>query len=233
MKIFKKKLLTAVTVMALSPLAQATLLTVTDEHTSSATDWTDILTVSQFDASLGTLDTVTITFSASMLSDMILDNDNLLSSTAKGTVTVDTLGSFVGLGGLFLGLSANTGFQSLGADDSGNTDNPGDGGLDEYVGLGLFSTDTMSVTIDASSADFLSFIGTGNISTVNLHTSAGYGLSGGGANIGVQLNTIAGASLNVDYNYTAPSTSVSEPASLGILGLGLMGVALRRKKKSL
>lgn len=233
MKTFKKKLLTAITVMALSPLAQAGLISFSDDHTSSITDWADTLTVSQFDSSLGSLNTINISFSATMLSDLILDNDNATATVARGTVSVDTLGSFLGLGALSLALSADTGFQPLAADDSGDTDSPLDGGPDEYAGIGLTGTDMISVTLNSSSSDFLSFIGTGDISTVGLMTFGGYGVLGGGGNVDANVNTYASAALNVTYNYSTPSTSVSEPASLGILGLGLMGVALRRKKKSL
>ena len=233
MRLFNKKTLAAITVFALSPLAQAGLLSYTDTHDSSNTDWADTLTVSQFDASLGTLDTVSITFSADLLSDMIMDNDNASAAIASGTVTVDTIGSFLGLGLLNLNLSASTGFQSLGADDSMDTDSPLDGGPDEYAGLGLIGLDMMSITIDSSHADFLSFIGTGFLSTVGLGTFGGYAVSGGGGNVDINVNTLASARLNVDYRYTAPSgpTPVSEPASLAILGLGLVGIALRRKKK--
>jgi hypothetical protein len=230
MKKLNKKLLAAVTVMALSPLAQAGLISFSDGHALSTTDWMDTLSVSQFDANLGTLDTVSITFSAGILSDMTLDNDNKNSTTADGNVTVNTRGSFLGLGELSLNLSAATGIQSLAADDSGDTDSPLDGGADEYSGLGLSGTNLMSIIIDSSHADFLSFIGSGFLSTVGLGTLGGYSVAGGGGNVDVNVNTLASANLNIVYNY---STEVSEPGSLAILGLGLAGVALRRKKKSL
>ncbi|MDO6505656.1 PEP-CTERM sorting domain-containing protein [Colwellia sp. 4_MG-2023] len=238
MKTFKKKLLAAVTVMALSPLAQAGVISYSDFQGPAITDWYDTLTVAQFDANLGNLDSINITFSAEMFSDLILDNDNTTATTARGTVNVETLGSFLGLGALELSLSATTGFQNLAADDSGDTDAPtldGTGGLDEYAGLDLSGTDSMTITIDSSHADFLSFIGTGTISTVGLGTLGGYAVSGGGGNVDVNVNTLAKASLNIDYNYTETTnpTPVSEPTSLAILGLGLAGIALRRKKKSL
>ena len=227
MKNFKKKLLTAVTVMALSPLAQAGLISFSDTHDASITAWTDTLTVSQFDASLGSLDTIDISFSASMLSDLTLNNNDASAQLTSGNVSVQTNGSFLGLGTLSILLTENTGFQLLAADDGAI------GGFDEYTALGLNGTDILSLTIDASHADFLSFIGAGNVSTTGLAAIGGFGALGGG-NVEVIVNTKASAALNVTYNYSnTPTTSVSEPASLGILGLGLMGIALRRKKKSL
>ena len=116
MNTFKKKLLTAVTAIALSPLAQAGMMSFSDTHATSLTDWADTLTVSQFDASLGALDTIDISFSASILSDITLDNDNTTGGLGKGTANVDILGSFLGLGSLYSLVSATTGFQALGAD---------------------------------------------------------------------------------------------------------------------
>ncbi|XPF92687.1 choice-of-anchor E domain-containing protein [Colwellia sp. RE-S-Sl-9] len=232
MKNFKKKLLSAVAVVALSPLAQAGVISYSDNHISSTTDWFDTLTVSQFDSSMGTLNTVDISFSAAMLSDMILDNDNVSATTARGTVSVDTIGSFLGLGALNIALSADTGFQALAADDSGDTDIPGAGGADEYAGLGLTGSDMMNITIDASNADFLNFIGAGTVSTVGLGTFGGYAVAGGGGNVDVNVNTSASAILNVTYNFTDKvTTSVPETGSLAIFGLGLAGFALSRKAK--
>ncbi len=234
MKNFKKKLLSAVAVVALSPLAQAGVISYSDEHAASTTDWFDTLTVSQFDSSMGTLNTVDISFSAEMLSDMTLDNDNATDTIARGTVSVDTIGSFLGLGSLGISLSANTGFQNLGADDSGDTDIAGNGGGDEYVGLALSGSDLLSLTIDSSNADFLSFIGTGTLSTTGLGTFGGFAVAGGGGNVDVNLNTLASAALSVTYNFTdRASTTVPETGSLAIFGLGLAGFALsRRAKKS-
>lgn len=226
MNTFKKKLLTAVTVMALSPLAQAGLISFDDSHTASTTDWFDTLTVSQFDASLGNLDSVEITFSASMLSDLLLINNDAAAQRTSGNVSVQTYGTFLGLGDLGILLGASSGRQNLDASDGAA------GGSDEYSALGLTGADAITVTIDATNADFLSFIGTGDISTTDLEAEGGFGATGGG-NIIAEANTTAGASLNVRYNYTETTTSVSEPASLAILGLGLLGFGLRRKQKSL
>lgn len=229
MNTFKKKLLTAVTVMALSPLAQAGLISFSDSHTASTTTWSDTLTVSQFDSSQGTLDTVDITFSANMLTDIFLNNNDATAQPTVGNVSVTTYGSFLGLGALSINLAADTGLQFLDADDGAT------GGLDEFFIGGLDETDIITMTIDASDTDFASFIGTGTISTVNLTALGGFGAQGG-SNVEVIVNTVASADLNVTYNYTeltTPTTSVSEPASLAILGLGLLGFGLRRKQKSL
>lgn len=232
MKIFKTKLLAAITVVALSPLAQAGVISFSDTHATSITDWNDTLTVSQFDTTLGSLNTIDISFSADMFSDMILDNDNSGATVARGTVSVDTIGSFLGLGALSVSISANTGFQALGSDDSGDTDNAGSDGVDEYVGLALYDSDLINITINSSHADFLNFIGAGSVSTTGLGTFGGFAVAGGGGNVDVNVNTVASAALNVTYNYTdATTTSVSETGSLAIFGLGLAGFALSRKAK--
>jgi hypothetical protein len=226
MNTFKKKLLTAVTVMALSPLAQAGMISFSDSHAASTTEWNDVLTVSQFDASLGNLDTIDISFSASMLSDITLNNNDNQAQTTRGNVGIETIGSFLGLGSLSINLGADTGFVNLGADAASD-------GSDIFTALGLTGTDTINATIDASSADFLSFIGAGDLSTLGLTAFGNFGGTGG-SNTVISVDTVAGANLNVTYNYSdTPTTSVSEPGSLAILALGLTGFALRRKQKSL
>ena len=123
-------------------------------------------------------------------------------------------------------MGADTGFVNLGADAASD-------GSDIFTALGLTGTDTINATIDASSADFLSFIGAGDLSTLGLTAFGNFGGTGG-SNTVISVDTVAGANLNVTYNYSdTPTTSVSEPGSLAILALGLTGFALRRKQKSL
>jgi len=232
MKSFKKKLLSAVAVVALSPLAQAGVISFSDEHAVSITDWSDTLTVAQFDSAQGTLNSVDVLFSATMFTDLTLDNDNATAASARGTVSVDTIGSFLGLGSLGVSLSTSTGFQALGADDSGDTDIVGAGGLDEFEALGLSGSDLLSVTLTSADFDFASFIGTGFLSTTSLETFGGFGVQGGGGNVDVNVNTVASAALTVTYNFTdTVTTSVPETGSLAIFGLGLAGLALTRKAK--
>lgn len=229
MKNLKRKLLSVVAIAALSPLSQAGVISYSDTHDLSTTDWFDTLSVSQFNNNLGVLNSINIGFSASMLSNIILDNDNLTGTTVQGTIFIQTIGSFLGLGDLNINLSANTGFQSLGVDDSGDTDKAGDGGFDEYKSLDLFNMDMISVTLDSSNSDFNSFIGNGFISTESLGTLGGYSVLGGGGNIDVNINTEASSELFITYNYTdlpkSNVTSVTEPGSIAILGLGLIGLA--------
>ncbi len=212
--------------------ANAALITVSDEHTTSITDWFDTLTVSQFDPTLGTLNSVKITFEADMMSDMTLDNDNATGTVAQGSVEVQTIGSFVGLGSLNVLLSDVTGFQNLSADDSGDTDIPGDSGPDEITVFGLAGDDMLMTTLTSIDADFASFIGVGDLSTAGLGTFGGFGVLGGGGNIDVNLNTTAGASLMVEYDFDQATTTVPEPTMLALLGLGLASFGFTRRRRS-
>lgn len=202
--------------------AQAAVISFTDDHASSITDWFDTLTVSQFDPTQGTLNSVKVSFSAAMTSDMTLDNDNATATVAQGTVDVLTIGTFLGLGALGVNLSDNTGFLNLGADDSGDTDLPGDGGFDEVFTGGLNDSGMLMATLNVGDADFASFIGLGSLSTAGLGTFGGFSVLGGGGNVDVNLNTTASANLTVDYDFT-PSVAVPEPAILALFGIGLLG----------
>lgn len=216
------KLLAAV-LLAGTAQAQAASISFEDSVPMATTDWTDTLTVSQFDSSLGTLTGVQVYFEGNVLSDMILDNDNATGVNVVGSVNAVISGGFQGLS-LSINAVGGTGVQALGADDSGNTDAAGDGGVDEVTITDISGFDSMLLSVGPSA----SWIGGGTLSTTGLGTFAGFGISGGGGNVDASVSTQASALLRVTYIYD--DGSVPAPAPIALLGLGLVALGLRRRK---
>ena len=196
-----------------------------DEHVLSQTDWFDTLTVPKFNSALGTLTSVKVTFMGDIISDMTLDNDNTTSVNAIGGVNVNIFGTFAGES-LAINPTASTGLVSMGADDSGDTDGPGDGGPDEVTVPNIAGMDMQMFT----PADLSPYIGgaADTLSTMNLGTLAGFGVSGGGGNVDVNVNTFASAKITVDYTFDTvppPTTGIPEPLTTTLLPLGALALA--------
>ena len=81
--------------------------------------------------------------------------------------------------------------------------------------------------------DLSDFTGAGNVD-LHLTTASGVTTSIQGGNAQTTQNTKIDYTGTITYNYTAtviPPTGVPEPVSLGILGLGLAGIAAVRRKR--
>ena len=89
-------------------------------------------------------------------------------------------------------------------------------------------TDALSVA-----GNVADFVGAGTTS-FNCTTLAGNNQVGGGANITVTQATTAGCGVSVVYTYDAPVTppvAIPEPASMALVGLGMLGLAAVRRRK--
>jgi hypothetical protein len=105
--------------------------------------------------------------------------------------------------------------------------------------LGVAATGTgvdhlTGVTKSISGVDLANYIGATNF-TLGGSTKSLTSFAGGGGNIALAQNTTAEFSAEIDYSYTvpAPPPSTPEPATMGMMGSGFLGLSwlLRRRRK--
>ncbi len=199
--------------------AQAATVTSSASKALTATNWTDSLSLSQFDASLGTLTGVQFNYSGAVSTMFMVEALNGTASVA----TFTSSGRLIFSGPFSATLNAsNSTLQNLSAFD-GDIDFGGTSGA--TIGP-LVALDSGLFNVGGSIA---SYIGSG---TFNVGI-AGNGLSGitGAGNQIAQINTRASADVQVTYVYTPTATAVPEPMSLALVGVALFGAGVATRKR--
>ena len=214
-----KKHLLALALIAAAGGANAALIVQasTPVNTSALTEIDQSLSFAKFDTGLGTLNSISISFYGQA------DSTVILTSTAAQTQDFD-FGSLI----TFKLKDGATTLSSISKDLFALNTYTLAPGVPEDLGL---SSPTFTKTYTVGSALFSSYEGAGDValhctSTVNNTTG------GGGGNVNINQATTAFCNGTLTYDYTpTPPVTVPEPASMALVGLGMMGLAALRRRK--
>jgi hypothetical protein len=204
-------------------IAQAATLTYSDTVDSARTNFTDSVSIAQFDSSLGDLTGIIIELTGSVSGSIQLESTDAASSNVTANLVSEIKLQRPDMSDLVVVLptaSEDANFTAFdGAVDFGGTSGLTRNNLSETANNSISLTDP---------SDFGIFLGTGNL--VLPVAAIGRSNASGSGNLATVFQTFAGANITVSYEYTERPTAVPEPnAPMGALALVGLGMMAKRK----